>query len=354
MNILHIVSAKEWGGGETAALSMCRIQKKYGHEVFVAVERKNEKIVKRFYNSARTTLFHFSFLQFLISLVKLRCLIKKEKIQVIHTHSGKVLLLTILANWGLEAKIISFRHNAIANKKDFLHRFIYSHTDAFVCVSKVVYDEQIKNVLPKEKEKFYIVHNGVFVKNVIPRDSVIREDVRVGYAGRIEKNKGLEDLVKAMSLLKGNRVSLHVAGNDETSFAQYLKCQLSENYTNVSVKWYGYIKNIDEFYEVVDVMVVPSVVKEAFGLTICEAMYRGIPVITTNNGAQKEIIDDGIDGLLVAPRNPIALKDALQRVISDNNLAKAIGEKAKEKVIKNFTMDIWMHKMNDLYEKLIG
>ena len=62
----------------------------------------------------------------------------------------------------------------------------------------------------------------------------------------------------------------------------------------------------------------PTITREAFGLVICEAMYCGVPVITSSSGAQREIIDDGESGFIVDPLNEHTLQQAMEHVMSDD------------------------------------
>ena len=154
LNILHIVAAKEWGGGESCALAMCKAQREEGHRVFAVFDRPSAAFGERFAPFAETRILSMRYPQAICSAFALRNFLIKKNIHVIHTHTGKVIPFAVLAGISLPTKLMAFRHNALPNKKDLLHRFLYRRTDAFLCVSKTVYEMQVKTAEPDLQSRF--------------------------------------------------------------------------------------------------------------------------------------------------------------------------------------------------------
>ena len=354
MNVLHIVYAKVWGGGETTALSMCKTLQQSGHNVYVVISGDTNLLKEKFSQVGRLFEVSFSWIRLITCLWTLRRIIKDNKIDVIHTHTGKVLPFVIIANWHMKSKIIAYRHNAIASKRDFIHQLIYKKLDAIVCVSEFVRDCQKKNMPEWFKRKMYVVYNGV---DIIEGEVVFRdrqEEFVVGYAGRIEENKGLMHLVKALVNLKNNKIVLKIAGDDNTTYAKQVKTYLHGKEYKKNVQWMGYLNDITQLYENIDVLVCPSMVPEAFGLSVCEAMYYGKPVITSNNGAQGEIIQSGIDGFMTNPGDETEIASRLQELYDNPKMCRKMGMLASRKIKNNYTMGTWLNKMSLIYDIILA
>ena len=148
----------------------------------------------------------------------------------------------------------------------------------------------------------------------------------VGYVGRIERRKGVMDLVSAAHRIRaaGNRVVLvgdDPYGSDPEYFGQV---RSSHN-----VEHYGWVDGAAGLMPALDVLVVPSH-QEPFGTVLAEAMNAGTPVVATRVGGLAEVVDDGVTGRLVAPGDPEALAAAVLEVLASREAMGAAGrERAK-------------------------
>jgi len=101
------------------------------------------------------------------------------------------------------------------------------------------------------------------------------------------------------------------------------------------------------------VLIVPSW-EEPFGIVLLEAMASGIPVIATNRGGPVDIISSPLEGVLVPPRDPCALANAIQSFSADEERRSTIIRNARERVEKHFDIRIVVPQIEDLYERLKG
>ena len=104
------------------------------------------------------------------------------------------------------------------------------------------------------------------------------------------------------------------------------------------VHYEGFQQNMNTFYESIDVFVLPSKVKEAFGLVLCEAMYCHIPVITTDSGAQREIVEHNVSGIIVPELTVPLLSKAIEDIYKDSNKREQLASKGYEVVNQQFTV----------------
>jgi glycosyltransferase involved in cell wall biosynthesis len=98
--------------------------------------------------------------------------------------------------------------------------------------------------------------------------------------------------------------------------------------------------------------VLPSL-SEGLSNTLLESMAAGVPVVATCVGGNPEVIEDGVSGLLVPPRNAGALAAAMNRLLRDSGLASAIREAARRRIGELFSMHASIRQVEDLYLKMI-
>lgn len=102
-----------------------------------------------------------------------------------------------------------------------------------------------------------------------------------------------------------------------------------------------------------DIMVMPSLVAEGFGVAALEALAVGVPVIASNSGAVNEIVDDNQSGLLIDPANTDQLSGALARLIEDSDLRKRFGEYGKQRVAERYNWKNNLAEMETVYNYLL-
>lgn len=142
--------------------------------------------------------------------------------------------------------------------------------------------------------------------------------LRLGFLGRIEAAKGVELLLATLRPLKADfRLHIGGVGNDE------LVGRLKRQYSDGRFVWHGRV-DPSEFYGQIDVLVVPSLWNEPFGLVIGEANSHGIPVVAARRGGIPEIVQDGTTGFLFNPDQPSELADIVVRLAADRGLITAM------------------------------
>lgn len=107
------------------------------------------------------------------------------------------------------------------------------------------------------------------------------------------------------------------------------------------------------YYALADVYTMPSSSPEPFSLTVLEAMGCGVPVVATAHGGNPEIVEDGVTGLLVPPRDEAALARALVRLCRDRPLAAAMGTRGRALVAERFTWRVQAMRLAAYYDELV-
>ena len=214
---------------------------------------------------------------------------------------------------------------------------------------------QIQRLTEKEKQKFHLVYNGIDTEkfNKYKNIEKYKDKFVIGYAGRIAEDKGIDILIKAFAGLakKYPNVYLQISGNDE-NYLKEIEQLIADNKLTNRVEYLGCLKDMESFYKKLNLFVLPSVVKESFGLVLCEAMYCGVPVITTNSGAQEEIVSNRVDGIIIRPGDIDELQNSIEEVYQNYNKYLNMTEIAKIKVQQKFSIQSCVDELIKTYNAI--
>ena len=339
MSILNVVGAKVWGGGEQYVYDMCDELHRRQIPSFVLVDETNQELQDRFTSVAEIITANLYSCKGFLSIGSIVKQMNQYSIDVIQCHSGKYILLCLALKRLTGAKLIFYKHNVVHAKTDMYHRWIQSQVDAFICVSKRVYDVQ---VIADIAHKYHLVYNGVNTQRfpVLENESNSTSPFIVGYAGRIIENKGIFELLDAIKIIhdRDRAILLRICGDGKPADIERMHQYIAEHKMQDYVQYMGFQKDMNQFYRSIHCLVAPSKVQEAFGLVLCEAMYCKVPVITSTSGAQVEIIENGTSGILLETVNSTSIADAMQGMIINDVFRESIINEGYKRVETTFTI----------------
>ena len=345
---LHIISAKQWGGGESYVYNLIKCGLKHGDSFTLVTDKRFPEVTDRFSELLIPIQLDLRLFNLFRNIDFLAHLIHERHITSVNYHSGKVALTAVEAAAKANVPCIFFRHNIGNGKSDFYHRFIYSRLAMVICVSDTV-KHSLQMGLPQPfYSKLRTLLSGVEIPDSYTKEKKSDGHIRIGYAGRLVPNKGIEVLLRTFQELSISNVELRIAGDISSSYTH----DLQNRFVDSRIHFLGELSDMADFYRGIDILVVPSIVPEAFGLTICEGMAYGLPVVATTSGAQAEIIKNGTDGFLVAPNSIEELKDKISRLCNDSQLRHHLGQNAREKVLRHFSMENFYKNLEQLYQTL--
>jgi len=166
---------------------------------------------------------------------------------------------------------------------------------------------------------------------------------------RLHPEKGHAHLFKALSDIR-RRVSKPVrllvagAGSFDSDYRKQVQAVGCEDI----VSFLGFRKDSADLMTAADLVILPSVA-EAFGLALTEALYLGTPVVATRVGGIPEIVDDGVDGLLVEPGDSKGLADAIVTLLNDPARLRGMAGAGREKVINRFRFEDMVRAYEEVY-----
>lgn len=199
------------------------------------------------------------------------------------------------------------------------------------------------------------IHNGIEWR---PSGPARHTPARVAYVGRLNRWKGYELFIEAVGLVAARHPAASFlligdapAGEEwrvgdaaERIAAQGLGSRLTP---------LGFVADPPTIMETVDIVCVPSTQPDPFPTVILESMRAGCAVIASDHGGAREMIDDGVTGLLVPPGDAQALAAALDRLLGDAELAAALGARAREHVLHTFGVERFVDEWTRLYTELV-
>jgi glycosyltransferase involved in cell wall biosynthesis len=175
--------------------------------------------------------------------------------------------------------------------------------------------------------------------------------------GRLHPNKGIDVLVRAATLLSPGQAGLRVliAGDDDPGAPgerDRLEAMVAGTPLAGRVEFLGFRERVDELIARARVYVQPSRF-EPQGLAILEAMAVGVPVVASGVGGVPEVVEDGVNGLLVPPDDPASLAAAIDRLLTDSALAERLRQAAFASVNGfDHSSQVLVARTIELYERL--
>jgi glycosyltransferase involved in cell wall biosynthesis len=196
-------------------------------------------------------------------------------------------------------------------------RRLSKQVDAVVGVSRFMMERHLDFGYFTATPVRQVIPNPYATKLTIPQPKVPSLPVRFGYLGRLHVNKGIEVLLEAAGQLRGGTWKLRLAGKGIAAYENRLRTR----YESPAVEFLGYV-NPEDFFREIDVLVVPSQLRESFGRGVIEAYAHGIPVIGCDRGGVAELIEEGQTGFLFDPDHPDDLRTKMRIVIEDPVMIK--------------------------------
>ncbi|MDX1923903.1 MAG: glycosyltransferase [Rickettsiaceae bacterium] len=328
MKILNIMLSRELGGIQQAFIDYNKLIKESGYEPIpvISARAKIEPSLK----GAFHVLPNFFSLD-PISIVKLRNIIKKHKPSLIIAHGNRAINFSRIALYklGKRPSLIGVAHNySIKYLKKCDYVFGITRQMCKYLELSSLSRERIMH-LPNTLDQ-NLSYN-------ISRKKLITKPFVIGCLARFVPKKGVDVLIKAAFLLKqkGYNILLLIGGDGElrSDITQLIeKLELSEN-----IVLCGWVENKEEFFEKLDIYCLPSI-EEPFGIIILEAMKSCVPIIATKTDGPEEILEPGIDAILVDINSPEQIAEAAAIYINDPVMAGIYATRAAQKVKENYSI----------------
>ncbi|MDD3375403.1 MAG: GT4 family glycosyltransferase PelF [Candidatus Omnitrophica bacterium] len=358
MRVLQILPELNVGGVETGTVDLSRYLVEHGHQSFV-VSHGGDLVA----DLEKTGGKHFklpvhkkNLWTAVYSVKKLAEIIIREKIDLVHVRSRVPGWIAYFACRKTRTPFLTTCHGYYS--KNLFGR-VMGWSKFVIVPSQVIGQHMIQNfnVLP---ENIRLIPRSVDLRKYdIPHKSIAGgSGYVVSIVGRITPLKGHEYFLKSMARVVRHFPYMKIwiigdASPKKQSYKDGLEALTRRLGLSDNVEFLGNRRDIPELLSKTDVLVLSTVTQESFGRVIVEAQAAGVPVVATKVGGVVEIIDHEKTGLLVLPRQPEEMAEAVVRLLEDKALAARLVANAKQKILSNYTLEHMASQTLKVYEELL-
>ena len=312
----------------------------------------------------------------LLATIRLAALIRRERPQILHTHTAKAgtvgRVAAILAGRARPPIVVHTFHGHVLygyfgplRSRFFrlLEQWLARHTTTLVAVSPQVRDDLVAlGVAPPEK--FVVVRLGIELDERVSTNGDGREETRrylgippdrfaVGWVGRMTPVKRTDDVLEGFKRLRERGVSATLCLVGDGPDRPMLERRAHELGIMRDTLFLGYQEDVAPLYAAFDALVLPSS-NEGTPVSVIEALAAGTPVVATRVGGVPDVVRDGEDGFLVEPGASDDLADRLAELARDEDLRERFGAAGRARVLPRYAVDRLVDDVDRLYRSLRG
>ena len=291
----------------------------------------------------------------------IRDMLRRERFDVIHIHEPLMptLATAVLHHASQELTVGTFHASRSRSwgysfwKPICLNRW-FNKLDGRIAVSSTAM-EFVSRYFPSD---YTIIPNGIdlphFSRQVTPLEQFCDGKLNILFVGRMEKRKGFKYLFGAYEKVKRElpQCRLIVVGPQDRSYGKYQRLAVKRNLTDVVFTGYVSYEELPRYYKSADIFCSPATRWESFGLVLLEAMAAGKPTVASDIAGYAAVVNDGVDGLLVKPRDEKALAGTILQLLQDGSLRERMGEMGKVKA-GDYSWEKVAQQVMNYYQELL-
>ena len=297
----------------------------------------------------------------------LRRIIKQVKPDIVYAHSSKAGAFARIADLGLNNKIIynphgwAFNMQQSAKKKEmykWVEKISAHFCDKIVCISDAERESALREKICKPS-KLQVIYNGIDLEEIEKTTPMSRDQLGipddafvVGMVGRLSKQKAPDTFVKAAKLIKEKIHNAFFLMVGDGELRDQIENLINQYDLGSSFLITGWVDNPTAYMKIMNVGMLLSR-WEGFGLVLPEYMACGVPIVATNVDAIPNIIQDGINGMLVDKDDYHKAVDAVDRLFKQPDLTSSLVKNAKNIVKTKFDGKRVAQNSEQLYKELI-
>lgn len=366
--IVHLIGGGEIGGAEKLVLTLMKLLDKNKYDVQLICLCAGPFAGVASEQGFKVTTLAMKHKLDLAMIQSIRKYLIENDIDLVHTHGVRANLIGRPAAKKEGLPVVTTVHSVLHYDYDNTLKAEFArlitmlgnkYTDQFIAISNAIAQELVEMKVPKSK--ISIIHNGLDSTKLV----VGRSPQEIMVALGLDTNHKIISMVARLHPVKGHEFFLRAArmvidsgidarfliigdGSLRNEIEGFIKKLEMEDYVLMP----GYYSQIEDIYDITDILCVPSLM-EGLGLVILEAMYFKVPVIASRVGGIPEIIEDGLDGILIDPGDYKALAQAIIMLCNNVNLVEVLSQGGLNKV-KQFNVENMAKQVEDLYDSLLS
>ena len=297
-------------------------------------------------------LFPFFLTMNCLQIIKyIRLNIPRGTAPLLFANTNKTAILVIIISMFVKCRTVFYAHTVYDSARPITRLFFKLLRK---CSMLLTVSETVSDSIPLP---CFILSGAVETGlggHITPRSLSPGEKTVIATFANLQKWKGIDIFIKSFEMLENsNACEFRIYGEGPekealVKLAERISGQSPSSCNNITFQ--GFI-DFERVAEDVDIVVLPSLKPEAFGMNIIKAMKYGIPVIAADNGSHGRIITDHIDGLLVPVASPEAIAENIDMLINDKKLYRQISENSLKEVDK-YTFSRFSETLIDKLEQL--
>ena len=359
MNVLQALPELNVGGVETGTVDLANWLTRNGHKAIVV--SGGGRLVRQLENAGikhyQLPIGKKSLFSIIPTIRELKEIIRKENIHIIHARSRVPALISFFVSRTTKVIFITTAHG-------YYKRHLLSSVmgwGRFVIVASNVMARHMMENFNVPFDRIKLVPRGVDLNKYHFMERSIKKPATntIGIISRITPLKGHSYFLKSIANISRTTASIKVlvvgdAPKGKEKYKEDLKLLSRRLGIANIVEFIGSSDKIADIFKRLDVLVLASIVPEGFGRVIIEAQASGVPVVATRVGGVVDIIEDGSNGILVYPKDPVSLSDGILRVLQDKQFAQKLTHEARKCVEQKFTLEKMCRDTFSIYEEAIN
>jgi glycosyltransferase involved in cell wall biosynthesis len=308
-------------------------------------------------NGIKVTILDIENYNSISSIKKTISWFKNEEIDIVHTHGFSSGVIGRIAAFFAGVSNIYAHIHTMSDDLSFKHvlkeKLLSFITTKIITVSDSV-NNSYKNKTHINLKKLIMIYNGLNLplhrkfdgkENLKKRYDIPENKTVIGNVASLTKHKAHEFLFEAVKDIDDVYILIVGDGKEKMKLAELaLKLGIEKR-----VRLVGNQEDIFPFINIMDIFVLSSI-REGHPLSLIEAMGFKKPVIATDVGGVNEIIENGINGIIIPPKNSKKIEESINLLISDKKLCEKFGDNGKETYINRFTLKKMIDRLTKLYE----
>ena len=312
----------------------------------------------------------------LLATLRLARVIRRERPQILHTHTAKAgtvgRLAALLAGRHRPRVVVHTFHGHVLRgyfgplrSRVFLalERWLAARSTALIAVGPQVRDDLVAlGVAPAER--FTVIRLGIELEERVRPSEDGRAETRrylgvptdrfvVGWVGRMTPVKRTEDVLEAFKRVRDNGVDACLCMVGDGPERPRLERHASELGVIRDTLFLGYQEDVSQYYAAFDALVLPSA-NEGTPVSVIEALAAETPVVATRVGGVPDVVRDGEEGFLVDTGDTGGLAERLTRLAGDPELRVRLGRSGRERVLSRYAVPRLLEDVDRLYRELLA
>jgi len=350
--LLNSIGRNKFGGGEKWVISAAKGLQDAGHTVYLGC-RSNSMLESRA-RERGIAVRNFNVLSDFspYNIIKLTQLLKTENIDVVLSKNREFGIAGI-AGYFANTPLVVARHGLPLRRKISKHKFLLNKfADGIIVNAASTKEMYVENGwFPEDFVK--IIYNGIDLNtscDPMPFETMYPGKKIIVSTGRLSAQKGFSYLIDAAAILKQKRDDVMIIVLGEGKLRESLMQRARTSGVDKMIQFPGFVKAVGPYLKGCDLFTLPSLY-EGLSNAAIEAMAFGKPAILSDVNGAREIVTDGVNGVIVPPRDADSLANAMHDLLSDEEKRVTYGKKASSYVQEVFSIDKMVRKLEAYFEK---